>query len=231
MLIIRRTIRRARALREWAKEHDEHGFDAGLTLLEMAAAIGMIIVISLTIVMAITGLFSSARSSGPIQTLTNVVTAVNGWDNTTAGGQGYLQTCDTLATLLCNVDSPTVLSALQKQAAGVTLETNAAPTSPNQVLIFEALPGLTIVYDNDPVDGGAPNTMAIYSAVDLLVNLPPGTTCVPGTYDATDGNMTPGVWWTRVVVNTSTGVIQYSGYSQSITAMLNNKLVTANPCH
>jgi len=50
-------------------------YDTGLTLIEVAAAIGVSIILALVLVMAMTGLFSSAKHSSVVQTLTNISTA------------------------------------------------------------------------------------------------------------------------------------------------------------
>jgi len=50
-------------------------YDTGLTLIEVAAAIGISLILAVVLVMAMTGLFSSAKHSSVIQTLTNISTA------------------------------------------------------------------------------------------------------------------------------------------------------------
>jgi len=53
--------------------------DAGMTLLEVAATIGISVILALVVVLALTGLFSSAKHSNAVRTLGDVNTAANGY--------------------------------------------------------------------------------------------------------------------------------------------------------
>jgi len=84
MNIVQKWLRAAEAKRQAEKEQGL-GFEAGLTLIEVAAAIGISIILAFVIVIAVTGLFSSAKNSNTVQTLTNVSTAANAYYGVNGG--------------------------------------------------------------------------------------------------------------------------------------------------
>jgi len=107
MYKLKNLLRRIEAKRQLAKE-EGLGFDAGLTLLEVAAAIGISVILALVIVLALTGLFSSAKHSTAVQTLTNVSTAAQGYYGSNGGSYSGL----------------TTVAVLSSQATGVTFTTS-----------------------------------------------------------------------------------------------------------
>jgi len=109
MNIVQKWLRAAEAKRQAEKEQGL-GFEAGLTLIEVAAAIGISIILAFVIVIAVTGLFSSAKNSNTVQTLTNISTAANSYYGVSGG-------------TFSGLDAAT----LSSQATGVTF-TTAAPT-------------------------------------------------------------------------------------------------------
>jgi len=163
MNIVQKWLRAAEAKRQAEKEQGL-GFEAGLTLIEVAAAIGISIILALVIVIAVTGLFSSAKNSSTVQTLTNISTAANGYYGVNGG-------------TFSGLDAAT----LSSQATGVTFVT-AAPTGTQvayavtsgsgegQVAVFEAADpgtgGCVLVADVGQfnADGTAYTTGAIDSS-------------------------------------------------------------------
>jgi len=97
MYKLKNLLRRIEAKRQLAKE-EGLGFDAGLTLLEVAAAIGISVILALVIVLALTGLFSSAKHSTAVQTLTNVSTAAQGYYGSNGGSFSGLTTTTVLSS-------------------------------------------------------------------------------------------------------------------------------------
>jgi len=164
MHIVQKWLRAAEAKRQAEKEQGL-GFEAGLTLIEVAAAIGISIILALVIVVAVTGLFSSAKHSSTIQALTNVSTAANAYYGVSGGSFSGL--------------SGTTLSS---QATGVTFVT-ATPTgtsigyavnTDNNVAVFEM------------VDPGSPNGTGCVAVADVGTG---GTVATSGTGSA------PGIFW------------------------------------
>jgi len=117
MYKLKNLLRRIEAKRQLAKE-EGLGFDAGLTLLEVAAAIGISVILALVIVLALTGLFSSAKHSTAVQTLTNVSTAAQGFYGSNGGSYTGLTT-------------PAVLSS---QATGVKFTSRTTTTKSDGVI-------------------------------------------------------------------------------------------------
>jgi len=134
MHIVQKWLRAAEAKRQAEKEQGL-GFEAGLTLIEVAAAIGISIILAFVIVVAVTGLFSSAKHSSTIQALTNVSTAANAYYGVSGGTFSGLSG-----------------ATLSSQATGVTFTTSVpintqigydvnsgATTDPNSVAVFEMI--------------------------------------------------------------------------------------------
>lgn len=236
MRLIRRAVERAMRQHELAKR-DQLGFDAGLTLLEVAAAVGVSIILALTITLALTGLFTSAKSSSEIQTLTNVVTAINAYNS----ANNVTVTCPA-GSIMCLGDSSSTVSAMEAQATGVSWVSTmgASGLAPNQVyMAYAGLPGLVEIMGPDAADASGSSTIAIYEVIDLLQNVNlnsqnPPATCFPTSVGPAGiaGPVIPaGIYWTRIVVNMSAGLEQYTAYTTNPQTMLNSPLQTINPCH
>ena len=166
MRIMRSLLRRMEAKRAESKD-EGLGFDAGLTLLEVAAAIGISIILALVIVLALTGLFSSAKHSASVQGLTNVSTAVNGY----YGSQG-----GTFAGL-------TNTSLLSSQATGVTF-TTAAATSASGSTVTYVITDQAAVFST--YDTGL--SACLYVA-DI------GASTDSSVVGGSAATLAPGVWW------------------------------------
>jgi len=138
MNIVQKWLRAAEAKRQAEKEQGL-GFEAGLTLIEVAAAIGISIILAFVVVIAVTGLFSSAKNSNTVQTLTNISTAANSYYGVNGG-------------TFSGLDAAT----LSSQATGVTF-TTAAPTGTQvaYAVASDAKNGQVAVFEAaDPGTGG-----------------------------------------------------------------------------
>jgi len=131
MNIVQKWLRAAEAKRQAEKEQGL-GFEAGLTLIEVAAAIGISIILALVIVIAVTGLFSSAKNSGTVQTLTNISTAANGYYGVNGGTFSGLDAA-TLSSQATGVTFVTATPTGTQVAYAVTSSTESG-----QVAVFEA---------------------------------------------------------------------------------------------
>jgi len=188
MYKLKNLLRRIEAKRQLAKE-EGLGFDAGLTLLEVAAAIGISVILALVIVLALTGLFSSAKHSTAVQTLTNVSTASQGYYGSNGGSYSGLTTT-------------TVLSS---QATGVNFEATKA-TGTEVTYKIGTSAAVFGTYDSGfgaclyVADVGSAGTTAVFGK---------GTATLDATLDAVvQGQGKPpaaGIWWgTAAPGNTKT---------------------------
>jgi len=114
-----------------ARKKASRGDESGLTLIEVAAAIGISIILAFVIVVAVTGLFSSAKNSIVVQTLSNVSTATNAY---------YTENGGSLSGLTQEV--------LSSQATGADFTTASIPTKDNQISYY--------ILNGGPAPSGSP---------------------------------------------------------------------------
>jgi len=166
--------------------------EAGLTLLEIAAAIDISIVLAIVIVVAITGVFRSAKHSSVIQTLTNISTAAYSY----AAAEGDPSASPDFG--------PTALS---RAYPGVTFITSAPSSATSTDVYASSLSGVTILAMYDPstsncvyvADSFIHDPDSVWSSAGVWWSAPGGAPCsyVSGGSLLVATNLYYNVTWTR----------------------------------
>jgi len=180
--------------------------DAGLTLLEVAASIGISVILALVVVLALTGLFSNAKHSNVVRTLGDVNTAANGYFSDHGGTFTGLDVAQVLSSQATGAQFTASPPAKNSDDIGYTFGTTG------QLAVFD-------MYDQG--DGACLYVADVTSSVAQNNITVLGTTVMsPGIFWQEDSgtcqSVPTGTWTTTVPKAPALASVVSSGSSSSI---------------